>query len=250
MCRSADDCGFVLAAIAGRDPLDPTSVAMPFSSLDPRRRTTTVRGKRFKIGVIKGSADRVQPEVRKNFEESIRVLSKLAEIDEAVDFPDMPFGPVVGTIVGAEGASAFRDLVESGRSSELRAVNDRWGGYAASMVMAVDYLQAMRIRGPMKREMDTLYSRYDALIAPSRATVSYPIGVDFNRAYPGIGGGPAVIPAGNAVGQPAISIPNGFGANNLPTGIQFTGRVWSERKLLEIAAAYQQATDWHKRRPL
>jgi aspartyl-tRNA(Asn)/glutamyl-tRNA(Gln) amidotransferase subunit A len=250
MCRTADDCGLVLAAIAGRDPLDPSSVAKNFSY--PDRASESIkkdRSKRFRIGVIKGSTDRVQPEVKKNFEQSIEILRRFAEIEESVELPDMPFGQVVGMIVGAEGASAFRDLIESGRSSGLRASNDRWGGYASTMVLAVDYLQAMRIRGPMKGAMDELYSKYDALIAPSRSTVAYPIGTDFNKAYPGIRGGPPVIPAGNAVGQPAISIPNGFGENNLPTGIQFTGRVWSEARLIEIANAYQQATEWHKMRP-
>jgi aspartyl-tRNA(Asn)/glutamyl-tRNA(Gln) amidotransferase subunit A len=62
-------------------------------------------------------------------------------------------------------------------------------------------------------------------------------------------GGPPIIPAGNLVGQPALSVVNGFGPNNLPTGIQFTGKVWSEARLLSIAHAYQQATDWHRRRP-
>ncbi|HYP25483.1 MAG TPA: amidase [Blastocatellia bacterium] len=251
MCRTADDCGLVLAAIAGRDPRDPTSAARAFSYPEAGAGNQARRGggKRFKIGIIKGSFDRVQPEVKKNFEASVAVLRRFAQIDESVEFPDMPFGPAVGTIVSAEGASAFRDLVESGRATGLRAVNDRWGGYAASMVLAVDYLQAMRIRGPMKRTMDALYSKYDALVAPSRATVSYPVAVDFDKAYPGVGGGPAVIPAGNLVGQPAISVPNGFGANNLPTGIQFTGRIWSEARLLAIASAYQQETDWHTRRP-
>jgi aspartyl-tRNA(Asn)/glutamyl-tRNA(Gln) amidotransferase subunit A len=247
MCRTADDCGLVLQAIAGHDPLDPTSAKVSFVYADHVAPAARSAGRQFHIGVIKGSADKVQPEVKKNFEDSLKVLAKFAQIDEAVEFPDMPFGQVVGTIVAAEGASAFRDLVESGKSKELRAANDRWGGYAASMVLAVDYLQAMRIRGPMKREMEALYSRYDALVAPSRATVSYPIGVDFDKAYPGIGGGPAVIPAGNAVGQPAISVPNGLGANNLPTGIQFTGRAWSEAKLIAIANAYQQSTKWDQR---
>src|SRR5207244_5845976 len=109
------------------------------------------------------------------------------------------------------GASTFRNLIESGKSRELRAANDRWGGYAASMVLAVDYLQAMRLRGPMQRALEELYAKYDALVAPARTTVSYPIEVDFDKAYPGLGSGPAIIPAGNAVGQPAISVPNGFG---------------------------------------
>ena len=86
-------------------------------------------------------------------------------------------------------------------------------------------------------------------MAPSRATVSYPVAEDFDKAWPGVGGGPPVIPAGNAVGQPALSVPNGFGPKGLPTGIQFTGRAWSEGRLVRLAHAYQQATDWHKRRP-
>ena len=249
MCRTADDCGLVLSAIAGHDPLDPTSAKLAFAYGASGTKGPGKHGKAFKIGVIKGSADKVQPEVKKNFEEALPVLAKFASIDEAVEYPDMPFGQVVGTIVAAEGASAFRDLVESGKSSQLRAVNDRWGGYSATMVLAVDYLQAMRIRGPMKRELDKLYSKYDALVAPSRDTVAYPIDVDFNKAYPGVGGGPPVIPGGNAVGQPALTVPNGFGQNSLPTGIQFTGRAWSEAKLIAIANAYQEATDWHKKRP-
>lgn len=255
MCRTADDCGLVLAAIAGRDPMDPTTAARQFVYPEPAGRavkkltTKKLTTKMFRVGVIKGSADRVQPEVKRNFEESVKLLGRFADVDDAVEFPDMPFGPVVSTIVGAEGASAFRDLLESGRAGLLRQANDRWGGYASSMILAVDYLQAMRIRGPMKRELDKLYSRYDALVAPSRATVSYPIALDFDKAYPGVGGGPAVIPAGNIAGQPAISIPNGFGANNLPTGIQLTGRAWGEARLLALANLYQQQTDWHRRRP-
>jgi aspartyl-tRNA(Asn)/glutamyl-tRNA(Gln) amidotransferase subunit A len=244
MCRSADDCGLALAAMAGRDPKDPSSVDKPFVHPEPE-----ANGKKFKIGVLKGADAKVQPEVKTNFREAVKVLSGFAEIVEDVAYPSLPFGEVVGMIVAAEGASAFRELIESGRTGELRAANDRWGGYAASMVLAVDYLQAMRARRPMKRALNELYAGFDALVAPSRGTVAYPIGVDFSKAYPGVGGGPPIIPAGNVVGQPAISVPNGFGMNGLPTGIQFTGRIWSESRLLAIARAYQEATDWHKKRP-
>jgi aspartyl-tRNA(Asn)/glutamyl-tRNA(Gln) amidotransferase subunit A len=243
MCRSADDCGLVLAAMAGADPLDPSSIARPFIYPEPKS-----NHQKFKIGVIKNATRGVQPEVKKNFTESLKVMAQFAEIADDVPFPDLPYGPVVGTIVDAEGASAFRDLIESGRCRELQAANDRWGGYTASMTLAVDYLQAMRIRPAMKRALDDLYAKYGALVAPSRATVAYPIDKDFSQAYPKFGGGLPLIPAGNLVGQPAISIPNGFGDNHLPTGIQLTGRAWSEARLLTIAHAYQRATDWHKRR--
>ncbi len=243
MCRSAEDCGLILAAVAGRDPLDPSSVARTFTYPEqPLKR-------KYRIGIVKDATQGCQPAVRKNFEQSVQVLRKFCQIDEGIAFPDMPFGPVVSTIINAEGASAFRDLLDSGRATQLRAVNDRWGGYPGTMILAIDYLQAMRVRTPMKKALDDLYAKYDALIAPSRCTVAYPIDREFDKAYPGFGGGSPIIPAGNIAGQPAISVPNGFGPNNLPTGIQFTGRAWSEPRLLTIAHAYQQASDWHRRRP-
>ena len=82
-----------------------------------------------------------------------------------------------------------------------------------------------------------------------RGTVALPIDRDFDKAYPGVGGGTVLIPAGNVVGQPALSVPNGFGPNDMPTGVQFTGRAWSEARLLTLAALYQGETDWHKKRP-
>jgi aspartyl-tRNA(Asn)/glutamyl-tRNA(Gln) amidotransferase subunit A len=249
MCRTADDCGLVLAAIAGPDQLDPTAVAEPFRYPEREPPAPPKEGKKFRVGVLKGATSRVQPEVKKNFEDAVRVLGGFAEVVEDVEFPSLPFGEAVDTIIRAESASAFRDLLANGEVQKLRAPADHWGGYAAAVVLAVDYLQAMRARGPMKRALDDLYARYDAVVAPSRATVSYPVDVEFGKAYPGVFGGPPLIPAGNAVGQPALSVPNGFGLKGLPTGLQFTGRVWGEGRLLQVAHAYQQATDWHKKRP-
>ena len=92
--------------------------------------------------------------------------------------------------------------------------------------------------------------RVNPLIAPARATVAPPIDTDFAKAYPDKGsGGPPLIPAGNAVGQPALSVPSGFGLHGLPTGIQFTGRIWSEDRLVALAHLYQRETDWHRKLP-
>jgi aspartyl-tRNA(Asn)/glutamyl-tRNA(Gln) amidotransferase subunit A len=244
MCRSAEDCGLVLAAIEGRDPLDATSVNRPF-----RAAPAGAKPKRWTVGVIKGSFEKTQPEVRKNFEESLRVLGSFCDVVPDVEFPDFPYGAAVGTIVSAEGASAFRDLVESGRAKELKVPNDRWGGYAASMTLAVDYIQAMRLRAPMKKSLDALYAKVDALVSPARATVSYPIGPDFDKVYPGISGGPGVIAAGNLAGQPALVVPNGFGENGLPTAFQFTGRAFWDETLVALGTAVQARTEWHKKRP-
>ncbi len=245
MCRNADDCGLVLSATAGRDPRDASSSSRSFTWPE----TQQADKKKFRIGIIKGATSRVQPGIKNNFDRSVDVLKKFCDVVEDVEYPDMPYGPVVSTIIDVEAATAFRDLLESGKASELRAAEDRWGGYAGAVVLAVDYVQAMRVRVKIMETLDKLYRGFDALVAPSRATVATPIDTDFQRAYGRRYSGGPIIPAGNIAGQPAISVPNGFGLNNLPTGIQFTGRVWSEARLLSIANAYQQATNWHKRRP-
>jgi len=241
MCRTAVDCGLVMAAIAGADPLDPTTV--------DRRWRPPHFARRFRIGVLRGAAESAQLEVRKNFEEAVSALRSFCDVTDDVPFPDFPYGPAVTTIVEAEAASAFRDLIESGGTRRLRAVNDKRGGFAGSRVLAVDYLQSMRLRAPVQEALDELCSHYDAVVAPSRQTVASPVGVDFDRAYPGIGGGPEVIPAGNLAGQPAISVLSGFGQNGLPTGIQFQGRAFADETLVALAAEYQRRTDWHTRRP-
>lgn len=245
MCRSARDCGIVFQAITGHDPLDPTSVDMTSraSSNKPRGKATTLR-----IAVMKDSYEKAQPEVKDNFLRSVDVLKKFATIEMDVKLPDFPYGAAVGTIVNAEGASAFRELIESGGTQQLASPNGRTGGYSASLVTAVDYLHAMRLRAPMRRAWKEMFTKFDVLIAPSRATVSYPINKNFDQAYPNIGAS-SPIGACNLVGVPAISVPNGFGQNNLPTGIQFIGPAWSEQTLLNLADKYQQATDWHKQHP-
>jgi aspartyl-tRNA(Asn)/glutamyl-tRNA(Gln) amidotransferase subunit A len=249
LCRTADDCGLVLQAIAGPDPKDPTTEGrFAWTRPAPTRR--------FRIGVLKNATARAQPEVRDNFEKSLEVLRGFATLETDVAFPDYPWGPAVGLIVDAEGAAAFRELIESGGTRKLRAQSDRFGGYVSMMTLAVDYLEAMRARIPMRAALDALLARYDALVCPTRGSVAPPIGYDFDkppvpvpRAPEGAPNAPPTIPAGNLAGVPAVCVPNGFGANGLPTSLQLIGRAFSESTLLAIADRYQQATDWHTKRP-
>jgi len=156
---------------------------------------------------------------------------------------------LVSAIVGAEGASAFLDLIESGRVKELRCPKDRHGGYAGSLIPAVDYLQAMRLRRPMKRAVAELFQRFDAVVSPTRASVAYPANRNFEDVYPNVSGGPALIAAGNLCGLPALCVPNGLGENRLPTSIAFMGPAFSERELVALGAFYQSKTRWHLERP-
>ncbi|MDX6271227.1 MAG: aspartyl-tRNA(Asn)/glutamyl-tRNA(Gln) amidotransferase subunit [Acidobacteriota bacterium] len=256
MCRSAADAGLVLAAIAGRDPLDASSRDSKFRYPLPAQAsrsggTTPAKPRQLRLAVLKDSYEKAQKEVRDNFLAALEVLKRTdarVRVEMDVKLPDYPYGAAVGAIVDAEGAAAFRDLIESGRVRELASPEGRIGGYSASLVTAVDYLHAMRMRVPMRRAWGELFRKYDVLVAPSRATVSYPVSKTFDQAWPGVGAS-SPIGASNLVGVPAISVPNGFGLEGLPTGIQFVGATWSELTLVELADHYQQATDWHKRRP-
>ncbi|HEX5707088.1 MAG TPA: amidase [Pyrinomonadaceae bacterium] len=244
MCRTAEDCETVFAAIAGRDPADASSRDFDFGFKSRRRRPRRAGP----IAVMKDSYERAQPEVRDNFLRSIEVLKRFAAVEMDVALPDFPYGPCVGTIVDAEGGAAFRELIESGRVKELANAEDRTGGYASLFVTAVDYLHAMRLRVPMRRAWNEFFKKYSLLVAPSRSTVSYPVDKNFNEAYPGITAG-SPIGASNLVGVPGVSVPNGFGQNNLPTGLQIVGPAWADRDVLALAHDYQTATDWHTKRP-
>jgi aspartyl-tRNA(Asn)/glutamyl-tRNA(Gln) amidotransferase subunit A len=244
MGRTADDCAIVLAAVAGRDPRDESTAARPF----PYERRMTPP-KPLRIAVPKGCTEKVQPEVRANFEKSLAALKGVIDVTRDVEWPDLPWGPAVGAIVGAEGASAFLDLIESGRLKELQCPKDRHGGYAGTLIPAVDYLQAMRLRRPMKRAVAKLFEKFDAIASPTRGTVAYPADKNFEDVYPGISSGPALIPAGNLCGLPALAMPNGLGENGLPTSIAFMGPAFSEGALVQVGNAYQSRTDWHLKQP-
>ncbi len=247
LCRSADDCGLVLAAIAGYDKLDPATTRRKF--LYTARPTGS---KRYRLGVIKGSYENVAPDVKANFEQSTKVLGNFSDIIHDVELPEFPYGPMLGTIMSAEGTAAFRELVDTGRMRELANEADRVHGYLGMTISAVDYLQAMRARKPARIALDALLDKFDAVIAPTTATVAPRVDEQFHgygRRYAGAGQTVSLFSPGNLTGVPAITVPNGFGQDNLPTALQFMGPAWSEKKLIEIADSYQQKTNWHKQHP-
>ncbi|MGH9364640.1 MAG: amidase [Thermoanaerobaculia bacterium] len=253
MAHSAEDCATVLAAIEGRDPADPATaeaVAAPPPPPPGQRR--------LRVGVLKGATEFVHEEVARNFQGSIGVLARFADVAQDVVLPDFPYALCTGPIVDAEGASAFLELIESGGLRQLRARADRIGGYAGAMLPAVDYLQAQRLREKMRAPLATLFEKYDVLAAPTRATVAYPIGIDFDKAFPELSAGRpqnfvsaigSLIQAGNLVGYPAISLPNGLGRESLPTGLQLLAGPFREDVLAQIGKEYQSRTDWHLKRP-
>lgn len=244
ICRSAEDCALVLEAMATGGP-GGSERQEPFRARDAE----PPRGRRFRIGVLAGASDKLMEEVGDSFEQALAVLGDIADVVRDVPLPDYPYNAIAGTIVDAEGAAAFDELVNVGAVGKLTAPEDRFGGYDGAVVLARDYLRAMRLRRPAATALDGMLRPFDAIVSPTLATVAWPVDRNFRDAWPGYGGGANIGGAANMAGLPGIAVMNGIGRENLPTSMVFTGRAYDDARVLAVAREYQKHTDWHLRRP-
>jgi Asp-tRNA(Asn)/Glu-tRNA(Gln) amidotransferase A subunit family amidase len=241
IARSAADCAAVLAVIVGPDPGDPSTLHHP-----PFAPEANPPG-RFRLAVLRGSANGVQPEVAANFHAALGALAEFADLSE-VDLPDLPFEAAATILFQAEAAAAFEEFVEAGAPLELTAPEDRLGMVDRFAIPAVDYLQAQRARRIAGRALDALLAPYDGIVAPTQPHVAPPLAERFRDFFddagiPNLGG------AGNLCGLPSITIPNGVGAGGLPTGLEIMGRADDDARVLAVAMACQARTAWHRPRP-
>jgi aspartyl-tRNA(Asn)/glutamyl-tRNA(Gln) amidotransferase subunit A len=108
------------------------------------------------------------------------------------------------------------------------------------------YLKAQKVRTLIRQEFDQAFEKYDALVTPTSPTVSFKMGEKLEAPVQMYLSDVCTLPI-NIAGLPAISIPAGF-ADGLPIGMQIIGKPFSEETLLKIAYAYQQTTEWHRRK--
>ncbi len=109
------------------------------------------------------------------------------------------------------------------------------------------YLKAQKVRTLIIREFKDAFEKYDALVTPTSPTVPFKLGEKVDDPIQMYLSDVCTLPI-NIAGLPAISIPAGF-ADGLPIGMQIIGKPFDEETILHIAFAYEQATDWHKRKP-
>jgi aspartyl-tRNA(Asn)/glutamyl-tRNA(Gln) amidotransferase subunit A len=240
MTRSAEDCGLVLEAIAGPSAGDSSTFGQPALTTDDRTSG-------FRFGFLRNSIEKVDPAVAENTRASLELLREFGEVTE-VDLPDLPWNDAASMIIMCEAASAFEEFLDSGRSSELTAPEDRSGVYHALTVPAVDYLRAMRIRKAGAMAMAPLVEQYDLLVAPAYSVGAPPAEGNF-EAYFDKHPAESLSAMGNLTGLPSISVPNGFTANGLPTSLELLGSWWNEGAVIAAATELQRRTDWHTRRP-
>ena len=250
MCRSAEDCGLVLHEIAGADAQDPASAGKSFYYAPQFTREL----KDIRVGFAPVDfTEWADPAARADFTKALETIRATGIQVSEVKLPEFPYGPIISTIISSEAAAIFEPLIQSGRVNELVDQKQIAGLKAGLEIPAKDYLKAMRIRSLIQDAIQGLLTEIDVLLAPSRLAAAPKITQPLDRPAsdrptPQDPGLTALIPAGNLAGLPALSLPCGF-ADGMPIAIQLVGRPFTENTLLAIGKAFQERTDWHRRKP-
>jgi aspartyl-tRNA(Asn)/glutamyl-tRNA(Gln) amidotransferase subunit A len=247
--RSAEDCGLILHVIAGNDGKDPGSAGRSFYYAPQYARPV----KELRAGYAEVDFTQwADPAARPVFDAALGVLKEGGLQLVETRLPDFPYGPVISTVIGAEEASVFEQLIRSGQVDQLSDPAQIAGLKANLDIPATAYLKAMRIRRLIQEQFRELFTGVDALVAPGRTGVATPVSEALDSDRPGPvppdSGMSELIPAANLAGLPALVLPCGF-AEGLPVALQIVGPPFSENVLLAIGREFQRRTDWHRRRP-
>lgn len=222
LARSVADTALVLQALHGPDGHDETVADLPFS-WNP---TATAKG--LRVGYVErefggtGATSTI-------FKEALDVYRRAGATLTPIALPDSPASAIYA-ILGAEAGAMFDELLRSGSINELAdtSVNGRANQLRASrFIPAVDYVRAQRARTLLLQQMNRLFDSIDVFISPASS---------------------AAVVMCNLTGHPGITVPAGFNGN-LPVGLMVTGPLFREDRVLQAAAAFESATEWHARHP-
>ena len=247
MARTAYDCALMLNVLQGYDPLDIDSVEHAhqnfLTGIDAGITGMT-------LAVIPSLLAAVAPSVKAAFEASlvsleslgarITTVEPLAGID---DWRGMTQG-----IIAVEAVDYHEQLLAQEPPSIGEAVRARM---APGLTMpAYKYARALDARKMLERRMHAalIENGIDAYLLPTTPLTAWEIDADPNR-----DAGPSRMTQYGSIfnmsRQPSISVPNGFDGEGLPTSLSISTARWADATALRIAHAFQQATDWHKKRP-
>ena len=250
MVRTVEDAALTLNAIAGHDPQDAATTTRPVPDYTAGL-TDGVRG--LRIGVVREYFDApLDAEVAAAVGAALEQLAELgAEVTE-VSFPMFAEAQAIsGTILMAEAAAYHRELLAKDGDKLTPSVRLRLE--AGLFVTAADYLKAQQARARFNHEMAQLFQDVDLLAGPTEPVTAPPIlaeSVDINGQMVGTTGALTQYTRPyNISGSPALTVPCGFSAAGMPIALQLAGRPFEDATVLQAGHAYEQATDWHQRRP-
>jgi aspartyl-tRNA(Asn)/glutamyl-tRNA(Gln) amidotransferase subunit A len=268
MARSAEDAAFLLAAMAGFDARDSTSIERPVEDY-PAMLSDSVAG--LRIGIPKEYFDQgLETGVAERVQEALAEFERLGAVISDVSLPHAPLSIPTYYVVApaecssnlsrydgvrfgyrAEHASDLLDMYKRSRSEGFGAEVKRRimvGTYVLSAgYYDAYYLKAQKLRRRISEDFQKVFERVDVIMGPTTPGVAFklgektddPISMYLCDVYTtGV----------NLAGLPAASVPVGF-TDGLPVGLHLIGNYFQEARLLNAAHQYQQASDWHLRMP-
>ena len=266
--KNVKDAALLMNVIAGHDPCDSTSAPVDVPDF------TAALGhdiKGLRIGVpkeyfIKG----MDEEVERSLREALKQLESLGGVPLEVSLPHTDYAVATYYLLATSEASSnlarydgvkygFRqtgkDLLEMYKNTRAKGFGSEvkrrimLGTYALSSgYYDAYYKKAQQVRTLIKRDFEEAFSRVDVMVTPTAPTPAFKVGEKADDPLQMYLSDIFTISV-NLAGVPGISIPCGFTHNGLPIGMQLIGRHFDEETILRAAFAYEQTTEWHKRKP-
>ncbi len=250
--RSVEDCAITFQAIAGHDPQDPYSWNTPV----PNYRQELEGGvEGLRVGVLREKVTEgdLQPDVRSAIEAAIGQLGELGASIQEVSIPSVEkAGAVSKGITDMEGAAVhYQGLRDHANEYDH---NTRVRLLTAILTPAQVYYKAQKLRAIIRQDVLDTLEQVDVIVLPTSPAPAPPLpdapGItSLEDARSRIFGVRNFTGPFNLAGTPALSIPCGFTSDNLPIALQIVGRPMADGLVMRVGHAYQQATDWHTRRP-
>ena len=267
MANNVAGCAHLLAAIAGHDPRDSTSVnrCVPdyAAQLD-----AGIKG--LRVGIPREYfVEGMQPEVEKAVRAAVSTLEKLGAQVSEVSLPHTDYAvPTYYVIATAEASSnlARYDGIKYGLRQDAESLltmyqRTRATGFGSEVKRRIMlgtyvlsagyydayYLKAQKVRTLIRRDFADVFATQDVIVTPTAPTTAFRIGEKTSDPLQMYLSDIFTISI-NLAGLPGISLPCGFDAQGLPIGLQIVGRPFEEETVLRAAYAYEQATEWHERR--
>lgn len=266
--RTVKDNALVLNAISGHDEKDSTTAPDDFEDFT----VDLEKGiKGMKIGIPKEymQAEAIDEEILESMQQAIETFRSLGAIVEEVSLPHSDYGVAAYYIMSsAEAASNLQRFdgvhygfrAEDAKTLEELYVKTRTEGFGAEVKRRIllgtyalsagsyeaHFRKAAKARTLIHRDFAHVFSEYDLIIGPTTTTPAYNLGGKVEKPLQMYLADILTVPI-NLAGIPAISIPCGF-ADGLPLGMQIIGKHFDEKTIYRAAYAFEQATDFHKRK--
>ena len=247
--RTVEDAAITLSAIAGYDERDPYTLNQPVpdfrAGLDGN-----VHGLRIGLITEQFEDESVAADTRDAVLKALGVLGELGATVEQVSIPLTAHGAVLTQVpLVVEPAANMKEWVRE-RLQDY-GHNNQIGLLTGSIFPAQAYYKAQKLRTMFRNQVHEALEQYDVLVTPTSSVAAMPIVEDPIRTSKEDAAPLTYLQTRtfNLASAPAVSIPCGFSDEGLPIGLQIGGRPGADQTVLNVAYAYERATDWHRQRP-